>query len=56
MYEGELMPTPENYPKQNDEGKWEYEGETYDDLFDIGDCSGEWLEKEAMLLRCIYWR
>ena len=49
MYEGELLPTPEDYPKQNDEGKWEYKGETYDDLFEIGDYCGEWLEREGML-------
>ena len=49
MYEGELLPTPEDYPKQNDEGKWEYKGETYDDLFDIENCSGDWFEREGML-------
>ena len=49
MYEGELLPAPEDFPKQNNEGKWEYEGETYDDLYEIADCCVDWLERDAML-------
>lgn len=37
MYSGELKPVPENFPKQNAEGKWEYKGEIYELLEDIND-------------------
>lgn len=46
---GELSPTPEEFPKQNNEGKWEYEGETYEDLFDIDNGCGGWFERDSML-------
>lgn len=49
METGELSPTPDDFPKQNSNGQWEYEGETYDDLFDIEDCCGDWLERNSML-------
>lgn len=35
LYAGELNPVNESLPKQTSDGKWEYQGKVYDDIYDI---------------------
>jgi len=35
LYDEKLKEPAANFPKQNNEGKWEFEGKTYDNICDI---------------------
>lgn len=35
LYDEKLKEPADNFPKQNDEGKWEFEGQTYDSICDV---------------------
>lgn len=35
LYEEKLKEPADNFPKQNDEGKWEFEGQIYDNICDV---------------------
>lgn len=51
VYTGELTPITENMnvPKQLNNGKWEFNGKTYDELFDIDSSDYEWYDRSNML-------
>ena len=51
MYCGELIPITQNMniPKKLENGKWEFEGNTYDSIFDISTSTYSWYNRDKML-------
>ena len=49
-YTGELTPIPEdmNVPKQLDDGRWEFNGNIYNELFDIETKEFEWYDRSQL--------
>lgn len=51
MYNGELTPITKSMkiPRQLENGKWEFEGSTYDSIFDICTSNYSWYDRDKML-------
>ena len=58
LYKETLKPVTDKMPKQNAEGKWEFQNEVYDSILDIESRDFEWYDRcnlfnEAMDEMCV---
>lgn len=58
MYDEKIKPTSDKLPKQLEDDKWEFEGKTYDNIYDIETRTYEWWDRsnlfaDAMKEMCV---